>query len=83
MTTPLPAALLLLHDITIDADVTCSSVVCAFIVVLISCLVFCNLVMALYMLQYYAKYYSILSGTTADISRKKSIVVNNQTCEDQ
>jgi hypothetical protein len=50
MATPLPAAILLLHDVT--ADVMCSSVVCAIIITLISCLPGHNLVMALYMLQY-------------------------------
>jgi hypothetical protein len=47
--TPLPTALLLLHDVT--AEVTCSSVACAIIVMLISCLLCCNLVTVLYVLQ--------------------------------
>jgi hypothetical protein len=48
--TLLPAAFLLLYEIT--EDVTCSSVACAVIVRLISCLLCRNLVTALTMLQY-------------------------------
>jgi hypothetical protein len=48
--TPLPAALLLLRDVT--ANMTCSSHACAIVVMLISCLLYRNLVTALYMLKY-------------------------------
>jgi hypothetical protein len=48
--TPLPAGLLLLLDVTVDA--MCSSIACAAIVMLISCLLCRNLVTALHVLQY-------------------------------
>jgi hypothetical protein len=50
METLLPAALLLLRDVT--ADITCSSVACVIIIALINYLLFRNLVTALYLSAY-------------------------------
>jgi hypothetical protein len=66
MATPLPAALLQSHDFT--ADVTCSSVTYAVIVMLISCLLCHNLVTAFYMLQYAHMWWNELLCFPTEIS---------------